>query len=191
MTQEADDELMAGVRNRDQAAFSRLVDRHLGPVHGYLVRLTGSAADADELSQETFLRLWQRASSYRPGQVQLTTWLHRIAHNLAVDELRKRRPESGIELPEHEDEGAGPEDLAVSGETGRRLAAAMSRLPSTQRSALLLCQVQGFSNREAATIMGIGVRGLESLVARARHALRSALQDSAVATGDTEEGQHT
>ena len=169
---------MARVCSRDEAAFSRLVDRHLGPVHRYLVRLSGSAADADELAQETFLRLWQRAASYRPGEVQLTTWLHRIAHNLAVDALRGQRPESaGLEPGVEGDGGANPEHLALSGETGRQLAAAMTALPDNQRSALLLCQVQGFSNREAADIMGVGVRALESLMARGRRALRAALQD--------------
>jgi RNA polymerase sigma-70 factor (ECF subfamily) len=170
-----DDELMALVQRRDQAAFGRLVSRHLGSLHRYLVRLTGSAADADELAQETFLRLWQRAGSYRPGTVKPTTWLHRIAHNLAVDELRRRRP-SGPELLEPEaDETADPEALAASRETAQRLAAALDALPAGQRSALLLCQVQGFSNRDAAAILGVTVRSVESLVARARRTLRGAL----------------
>lgn len=166
---------MAGVQRRDQAAFGRLLSRHLTSVHRYLVRLTGSGADADELSQETFLRLWQRAGSYRPGTVKLTTWLHRVAHNLAVDELRRRRPEpldtDGPAMDHHSD----PELLAVSHETGRRLHAAIGALPANQRAALLLCQVQGFSNRDAADILGVSVRSLESLVARARRTLRGAL----------------
>ncbi|HEX7037661.1 MAG TPA: sigma-70 family RNA polymerase sigma factor [Pseudomonadales bacterium] len=172
-----DDELMARVQRRDQAAFGRLVDRHLDGVHRYLVRLTASMADADELAQETFLRLWERADSYRPGRVQLSTWLHRIAHNLAVDELRRRRPQTDeTELQAAPDE-ANPEHQAAARETGRRLDRALARLPETQRAALLLCQVQGFSNRDAAEIIGVSVRGLESLIARARRSLRDALQD--------------
>jgi RNA polymerase sigma-70 factor (ECF subfamily) len=173
-----DDELMALVQRRDQAAFGRLISRHLTSVHRYLRRLTGSASDADELSQETFLRLWQRAGSYRPGTVKLTTWLHRIAHNLAIDELRRRRPETREVDEPVADESAGPEDLAASSETGRHLHAAISALPANQRSALLLCQVQGFSNRDAAAILGITVRGLESLVARARRTLRAVLLET-------------
>jgi RNA polymerase sigma-70 factor (ECF subfamily) len=172
-----DDQLMALVQRQDQAAFGRLVHRHLDSVHRYLVRLTASAADADELAQEAFLRLWQRADSYRPGLVKLGTWLHRIAHNLAVDELRRRRPQTDeTELPAAPDQ-SNPEHQAEATETGRRLDAALARLPEYQRAALLLCQVQGFSNREAAEILGVSVRGLESLIARARRGLREALLD--------------
>ena len=164
---------MALVQRRDQAAFSRLVSRHLTSVHRYLVRLTGSDADAEELSQEAFLRLWERAGSYRPGKVKLSTWLHRVAHNLAVDELRRRRPtESAHEGELLADEAADPETIAASRETDERLQAALGQLPDGQRAALLLCQVQGFSNRDAAEILGVTVRSLESLVARARRTLR-------------------
>lgn len=173
---------MALVHERDQAAFGRLVSRHLTSVHRYLTRLTHSAADADELCQETFLRLWERAGSYRPGTVKLTTWLHRVAHNLAVDELRRRRPEREQPEParpeadgEAADATADPETLAASRETGERLQEAIGALPSNQRAALLLCQVQGFSNRDAAAVLGVSVRSLESLVARARRSLREAL----------------
>lgn len=168
---------MALVQRRDQAAFGRLLSRHLDSVHRYLVRLTGSPPDADELSQETFLRVWQRAGSYRPGTVKLTTWVHRIAHNLAVDELRRRRPNDALQ-DEAADESADPETITASGETGARLRAALSALPESQRAALLLCQVQGFSNSEAAVILGVTVRGLESLIARARRTLRSALLEA-------------
>lgn len=179
MAQADDDELVALVQQHDQAAFEHLVNRHLASVHRYLVRLTGSGADADELSQETFLRLWERAGSYRPGTVKLGTWLHRIAHNLAVDELRRRRPAGGEDEAETAADGAaGPESLATSRETGERLQAAIGTLPASQRAALLLCQVQGFSNRDAAAILGVTVRSLESLVARARRTLRGALLET-------------
>lgn len=170
---------MAQVQQRDQAAFDRLVGRHLPSVHRYLTRMTGSPADADELAQETFLRVWQRAGSYRPGKVRLTTWLHRVAHNLAVDRLRRRRHD--VDGPDHDsheepdDPGSDPQALAERADTRRLLHTAMSRLPATQRAALLLCQVQGFSNREAASILAVTVRGLESLIARGRRSLRQAL----------------
>jgi RNA polymerase sigma-70 factor, ECF subfamily len=170
-----DDELMARVQRRDQAAFDRLVHRHLTSVHRYLGRMTGSPADADELSQETFLRVWQRAGSYTPGKVRLTTWMHRIAHNLAVDRLRRRPGDLYDPDVEPDDPGSDPQTLAENAETRRLLHAAMARLPANQRAALLLCQVQGFSNRDAASILAVTVRGLESLIARARRTLRQTL----------------
>jgi len=187
--------LMARVQARDKAAFCRLVNRHLDSLHRYLTRLTRSTADADELAQETFLRLWQQAGSYRPGTVRLSTWLHRIAHNAAVDRLRRRRGE--VQMAPREGPGTAtgdhsaaagpaadpapdtrdPETLAAAAETGRLLERAIAALPPSQRAALLLCQVQGFSNREAAEIIGQSARGVESLIARARRSLRAALME--------------
>jgi len=168
---------MARVQRRDPAAFGRLVERHVDGIHGYLTQLTRSSFDADELSQETFLRLWQRAGSYRPGRVRLTTWLHTIAHHLAVDSLRRRRAEPVSAIPEVADEAPGPEARLLAAEAGSSLQAALNVLPPNQRAAVLLCQVQGFSNRDAAAIIGVSVRSLESLLARARHSLRRALTD--------------
>lgn len=182
----SDDELMARVAQRDQAAFSRLSSRHLASIHRYLVRLTGSRADADELSQETFLRVWQRADGYRAGTVRFSTWLHRVAHNLAVDELRRRRGES-LDADDEAAQGyidpaAGPEQQHARARASERLEQAVRALPATQRAALMLCQVQGFSNQEAAEIMGMGIRAIESLIARARRSLREQLSEPDAAT---------
>ncbi|MEQ8911083.1 MAG: sigma-70 family RNA polymerase sigma factor [Pseudomonadales bacterium] len=169
---------MAQIRQHDEAAFAELVRRHLDPLHRYLFRLTGSADDAEDLAQETFLRVWQRAASYRPGVVRLTTWLHRIAHNMAVDSLRRTRPEplaDDDDMAGLADDGADPARAASSAEFERHLDHAIGILPANQRAALLLCQVQGFANRDAAAIMGVSVRGLESLLARARRSLRLAM----------------
>lgn len=182
-----DDALMKLVRSGDRAAFDRLVRRHLDSVHRYLVRLTPSPADADELAQETFLRMWQRAASYRPGQVRLTTWLHRIAHNLAVDRFRRQRGESvSLDAPEAlsvTDGTALPDEQIGLARTGRVLERAIAALPANQRAALILCQVQGFSNRETARILGVSVRGVESLIARARRTLRRILDAAESAAG--------
>ena len=182
-----DDALMKLVRSGDRAAFDRRVQRHLDSVHRYLVRLTPSPADADELAQETFLRMWQRAASYRPGQVRLTTWLHRIAHNLAVDRFRRQRGESvSLDAPEAlsaTDGTALPDEQIGLARTGRVLERAIAALPANQRAALILCQVQGFSNRETARILGVSVRGVESLIARARRTLRRNLDAAESAAG--------
>jgi RNA polymerase sigma-70 factor (ECF subfamily) len=175
VAQADDDALMALVQRREQTAFERLVARHLDSVHRYLTRMTYSSFEADDLSQETFLRVWQRAGSYRPGRVRLTTWLHTIAHNLAVDGLRRRRPATDTAIEAADDDAAGPEARLLAAETGRLLDGALTALPANQRAAVLLCQVQGFSNREAAAIVGVSVRSLESLLARARRSLRQAL----------------
>jgi RNA polymerase sigma-70 factor, ECF subfamily len=178
----SDDHLMARVVQRDQAAYARLLSRHLGSIHRYLARMT-NLAEADDLAQETFLRLWQHAASYRPGTARLTTWLHRIAHNLAVDDIRKRRLASDLAQDIGVDEvatqpGADPQMRLAADQTRRRLDQALASLPPNQRSALLLCQVQGLSNSDAAVVLGVSVHSVESLVARGRRSLRTRLQQA-------------
>jgi RNA polymerase sigma-70 factor (ECF subfamily) len=183
-----DDELMKAVGAGDRASFSRLVNRHLPALHRYLTHLAGSVADSDELAQEAFLRVWLSADTFRPGKSRFTTWLHRIAHNLYIDEIRRSRP---VDLPgdlDAVDEGPGPEQQVQFGQESRLLLEALAGLPEAQRSALLLCQVQGFSNQEAAVIMDTGVRAVESLLARGRRGLRRRLGAS-VRSNDIIAGQ--
>jgi RNA polymerase sigma-70 factor (ECF subfamily) len=172
----SDEQLISRIRRRDQAAFACYLGRHLDTVHGYLYRLTGSRADADDLSQDTFLRVWRKAATYKPGRVKPSTWLHRIAHNLCVDQFRKRARASTETYATADESAPPPADLEAR-QAIERLNTAMHDLPESQRSALLLCQVQGFSNLEAASILGISVRALESLLARARRTLKAELAD--------------
>jgi RNA polymerase sigma-70 factor (ECF subfamily) len=170
-----DEALLARVAGGDEVAFASLLDRHLDPIHGYLLRMTRSVADAEDLSQETFLRVWQKATSFQPGRVKVSTWIHTIAHHLCIDAFRRQRETLRKTTDEPEDTSSDPERLLAASQQQYRLLTAIGRLPDSQRSALLLCQMQGFSNAEAAHIAGIKVRALESLLARARRTLRTAL----------------
>ena len=89
---------MAQVQRRDQEAFTRLLDRHLGGLQKFLLRLTGNAADADEVAQEAFLRIWSHARRWQADRVKFTTWLYRIARNLAIDRHRKHRESTTDDL---------------------------------------------------------------------------------------------
>lgn len=164
----------------DAVAFDALLGRHVDAIFAYLLRLTGSHADAEDLTQETFLRVWRKAAAYEPGRVKAGTWLHTIAHNLCMDSFRRRRElPLPTATPEEPDPLADPERLASASEEQRRLESAIARLPDNQRAAILLCQVQGFSNAQAAEVLGIGTRALESLLARARRTLRAHLSEPA------------
>ncbi|MFM7121824.1 MAG: sigma-70 family RNA polymerase sigma factor [Gammaproteobacteria bacterium] len=173
-----DDALMAGVGARDPAAFAELVRRHLDAVHGYLYRLCGSRDDADDLAQDTFLRVWARAETWRPGAVRVTTWLHRIAHNIWVD-TRRRARSMPLEDPE------GVLDPAPGADAGLREQRALTQvdhalraLPTAQRAAILLAEVRGFSNPDIAAVLGTSVRAVESLLGRARRQLRDLLEET-------------
>jgi RNA polymerase sigma-70 factor (ECF subfamily) len=175
LPQPTDEELMARVAARDRDAFTRLLDRHLAPLQRFLSRLTGNVADADEVSQEAMLRVWNHAQRWQPGRVKFSTWLYRIARNLAIDRLRRHRHGDADALANLVDDAP---DAFAQLDAARRAAmtrSAIAALPERQRSALLLCHFDGFSNQQAAAVLEISVDALESLLARARRTLRTAL----------------
>ena len=176
LTETSDEELMRLVQKRDEGAFARLMDRHLTNIHSYVYQMTRSRSDSEDIAQETFLRLWYRASTFQPGRVQLTTWLHRIAHNLCVDEFRKgSKATSDGSLEEISDDSPPASNKRFAQERYHAVYSELHSLPERQRSALLLCQLHGWSKKQAAEVMGISVDALESLIARARRTLKSRL----------------
>lgn len=167
---------MAQVQRRDQEAFTRLLDRHLGGLQKFLQRLTGNAADADEIAQEAFLRIWSHARRWQPDRVKFTTWLYRIARNLAIDRHRRHRESTPDELAAIADDAPDAGHVLDAERRERATRAAVSELPERQRTALLLCHFDGLSNQDAAAILEVSVDALESLLSRARRTLRSTLR---------------
>ncbi len=168
----SDEELMGRVGEGDHAAYATLVDRHLGRCVGFSRRMLGNRHEAEEVAQEAFLRVWKHAPTWRHDGAKFTTWLYRVVVNLGID--RKRRP---VQAPlEAAGDPADPnEDVALSAERsdqGRHVAAAMADLPERQRTALVLCYHEEMSNAEAAAVMGLSVKAVESLLVRARRTLR-------------------
>ena len=172
-----DEALMSRVVEQDREAFSTLVERHLDGVHAFNYRLTRNADDAAELAQETFLRVWRRASSWRPGRVRFTTWLYRIARNLCIDAHRRRRDTVPIEDAALPAAGAPVETAPAQARLQAALGQALAALPERQRTALVLCHSQGMSNAQAAQVLAVSVEAVESLLARARRTLRRDLAD--------------
>lgn len=157
---------------QDETAFRRLLERHLPAISRFSRRMLNTA-DAEDIAQETFLRLWQHAPKWKKSRAGLSTWLHTIARNLALDLLRKKVVQEQIddEVP-----GQGsPDEQLTDAEFGEKVQQAISRLPERQRSALVLCHFQGFSGKEAAGILDMQKPALESLLARARKNLRKQL----------------
>ena len=170
-------ELVQRVAAGDRTAFHCLVMAHQRPLSAYARRMLLTADDADDIVQETLLRLWTRADRFDPKAARLTTWLHRIAHNLCIDMQRRgHRLQPMDEVPEQVAAGT-PEATGSEEQRQRWLRAALARLPERQRSALLLCHYQGLSNREAGEVLGVGVEAIESLLARARRQLRKEAEE--------------
>lgn len=180
-----DIELLARVGNNEPEAVKEMVSRKLPRVLALAGRLLGDAEEARDVAQESFLRIWKNAASWRSGQARFDTWLHRVALNLCYDRLRRRRerPLDAIALEDEQpieavDGSPSPEDQLLHQAQNAQLAAALAALPERQREAIVLQYYQEFSNIEAAALMEISVEALESLLSRARRNLRSYLAES-------------
>jgi RNA polymerase sigma factor (sigma-70 family) len=174
---DSDDELLSRVAAGDPAAARALVARKLPRLLSLAGRLLADAAEAEDVAQEAFVRVWKQAPKWRPGAAQFDTWLHRVALNLCYDRLRRRREVATADPPEQADDGPGPDRGLRAIDAGRRVSEALGRLPDRQREAIVLCHYQELGNIEAAAVMGVSVEALESLLGRGRRALRAALID--------------
>jgi RNA polymerase sigma-70 factor (ECF subfamily) len=172
---DGDAELLRAIAGGDRSAFDRLSRRHLDRAYGVALRMTGSRADAEDVVQDVFLRLWQRPDAWRPGQAQFSTWLYRVVVNRCLD--LKRRPRStdldAVEEPQAPD--ANAEDSLLDAERNRALDGAVNQLPERQRAAIVLTYTAGLRNAEAASAMDISVKAFEALLVRAKRELRDYL----------------
>lgn len=161
----------------DERAYGQLLDRHLDRIHALALRLLGNAADAEEVAQDTFLKAWQQIPQWQPGTAKFSTWLHRVALNLCHDALRRRRESRPLEDIDPMSPEPGPEHAARQHDLSGRVQAALARLPERQRDAIMLSHYQELSQREAALVLEVSERALESLLARGRRALRELLHE--------------
>ena len=178
---------MLRVQDRDRRAFRSLVERHLAAITAFAGRLLGNPADAEDVAQDVFLKVWNSAGKWQPTGAKFTTWLYRVAHNLCIDRLRRRRETALDTIVEPEDPRPGAAEAIQRDEVARLMANALNTLPERQRGAIVLCHYQGLGNKEAATVLDISVEALESLLARGRRTLRQRLEGLAPAMiGDGE-----
>ncbi len=170
-----DADLVARVGEHDAGAVRTLVARKLPRLLALATRLLGDRMEAEDIAQETFVRIWKQAPHWRGGEAKFDTWLHRVALNLCYDRLRGRREQPADTMPEEADPAAAPDLHMETRSRDERVRAALAALPVRQREALVLTYYQELSNLEAAGLMDISVDALESLLARARRTLRAQL----------------
>jgi RNA polymerase sigma-70 factor, ECF subfamily len=171
MEKESDEALMLRIARGDERAFRALAPRYAARAAGLARRICGNSADAEEIVQEAFLRVWVNAPRWRP-EALFRTWFYRIVFNLALNKKR-RAPFDPL------DAAGDPADLAARAdqdmerrEQDRIVATAIAELPARQRSAIALTYGDELSNAEAAAVLGTSVSAFETLLVRARRALR-------------------
>jgi RNA polymerase sigma-70 factor (ECF subfamily) len=173
-----DDALMARVGQGDQRAFARLVARHGPRAQALAHRFAGSAADAEDIVQEAFWRVWRSAERWTPGAAMFSTWLHRVVVNLCVDHDRRRRLRRFLPFADAFDppsEEAGPERALSDRDEVAALRVDILALPARQRAALLLSADGERSNAEIAKVLDTTEKAVESMLVRARRTLRARL----------------
>jgi RNA polymerase sigma-70 factor, ECF subfamily len=182
--------LVARCQRADTAAFNEIVARYKHKLHSYLYRMTGSAEDAEDLTQEVFVRMYTHIHRFR-AEASLSTWLFRIAGNLVVDSYRRGKKDRAIigsldePLPNDDetggtrdvaDESHAPERLLGRKELSGQITHALTRLPAKLRSAVVLHDIEGLPYEEIATIEGIPLGTVKSRIFNGRLALRQYLK---------------
>ena len=157
----------------DVAAFEALYRRHHRRVHGVILRLVGHAsARAEDLTQEAFVRAWQALPTFR-FESAVSTWLHRMAVNTALMELRARRSRPQADDDEDALESLSMPDTAGRAVLGRDLERAVATLPPRARAVLVLHDVEGWKHEEIAAELGMAVGSSKAQLHRARGLLRT------------------
>lgn len=167
------DELVRRAQRGDVAAFERIYRQHVGRIYALCLRMAGNATRAQELTQDVFVRAWERLDSFR-GESAVGSWLHRMAVNIVLQHARSdRRRQARVETVE---------DVTVFDVAGRSapdavldLEAAIAGLPPGARAAFVLHEVEGFSHDEIASQLGVAAGTVRAQLHRARQLLMKAL----------------
>lgn len=190
-------------RQGDRDAFAALVEQHQGKVYNLALRLTGSVEDASDVAQEAFLKAWRGLASFQ-GESSFSTWLYKLTSNAAIDFLRRRARQKGVESSLSLDEGDNglaaltpdptptPQEQLEHRELQTALSDALARLSLEHRQALSL-RLTGLSYAEIAQALAVEEGTVKSRIARARLNLRNYLRESGNLPGlsSSKEAEHT
>jgi RNA polymerase sigma-70 factor, ECF subfamily len=183
---ERDLRLMLRIRNGDEDAFQELVETHQHRVVGTCARMLGDDAEAEDVAQQVFIRIWKSAARWEPS-AKFTTWMYTILRNLVFNECRRRARHPARSLDAVQEEGEQPqqfEDSSVKApntllleiEMQEAVARAIEELPETQRMAVILRRYQDVSYEEIAEVLELTVPAVKSVLFRARTELREKLR---------------
>ena len=188
-----DEALIARLAAGDTAALSLLYDRYAGAVYSLVARIVGDRQVAEDLLQEVFVRVWQRAGTFQGARGKPLTWVLGIAHNLAIDEVRRRRRRP-LEADDRDEEGqlialqalpsvdSDPSDLAWERLRREQIVAALAQLPEAQRILIELAYFEGYTQSQLAARLGEPLGTIKTRMRLAAQKLRELLRDLALET---------
>jgi len=191
-----DHEIVDAVRGGDEAAFGEIIERYRGPITNFLYRFLNDYEEAVDLAQESFVRVYFALDRYHK-EYAFSTYLYRIASNLAISELRRRKRRRLVSLTglfggedeqdvefQPPDTRALPEDETIDKEREQVIAKAISSLPDKYRLPIVLRDVQGHSYEEVAAILELGLGTTKSRISRGRGLLKGKLENYFVSDGN-------
>jgi RNA polymerase sigma-70 factor (ECF subfamily) len=169
----SEQQVLKRARAYDAQALADIYDGHAGPVYGYLYRLLGDPAQAEDLTSEVFLRLLQVLGTNREPRDRIDGWLYRVAHNLAMDHFRRQKKAPAVPLEENlVAEDRQPTDVVEERQTRQQLRACIHRLTSDQQRVVLLRFAEDLPLAEVARLMGKSEGAVKTLQHRALSRLR-------------------
>ncbi len=170
-----DSDILPALMQQDQRAFAMLIDRHIKSLSAQSAQMLGDVHLAEDITQSVFLKTWQMLPNWQTGNAKLITWMRRVATNMCLDQLRKKKPIYTDTVPDRP--GAEPlqDDHMVSTQQSETMSTAMGLLPERQKAALTLFYYQELPQKQCADIMELTVPAFESLLRRSRQALKKSL----------------
>lgn len=170
LAERAETQLICDTIAGDKASYAELVRRYRSFVIALAYRLCGDAAQAEDIAQDVFVRVWQALPGFR-GQAAFRTWLYRVASNIAIEQLRHAKPVIDIDnIPLATQDT--PEDVALQTEQSRVVREAVLRLPAQSRLVLILREYEGLSYKEIAATLDIPIGTVMSRLNYARRRLQ-------------------
>ena len=171
----SDDDLMRAVARKDVSAFEELTARYHKKVFAFVWRLCLNANDAEDITQEVFLKVWRFAVKFDPKAL-FSTWLYKVAYNCFLDTRRRGLPvDDALPCPDDLPDTHSPEEDLEKSDVSATVLRAMEKLPARQREALVLCYYEDLTAKQACEMMNLSQGAVEMLLFRARQSLKETL----------------
>ena len=165
--------LRQALASRNHSALRQIIADHGSRLHRIAYRMLQDQAEAEDITQETLIKLWQLGEKIAEPDFRIGPWLNRVITNACLDRIRRRKPQAGIEqLAEVADRSPTPEATLLANDQETWVKAAIASLPERQRAAIILTHYEDCSNQEGAAILAMNIKAFESLLRRARVALQ-------------------